>query len=60
MKLSNVLVPAVGFVGAVNAGVAHWGKTGTAEGTHWTTIVTTEYTTYCPVCLGCYPKSEMA
>lgn len=56
MKLSTVLAPAMGLIGAVSAGKPHWGQTGTAESTYWTTIVTTAYTTYCPVCLGYNPQ----
>ena len=41
MKLSQLLAPVVGLLATANA----WGETGT----YWTTVVTTAYTTYCPV-----------
>ncbi|KAI0135671.1 hypothetical protein F4814DRAFT_402111 [Daldinia grandis] len=39
MKLSQILAPAVGLFGVANA----WGETAV-----WTTVVETDYTTYCP------------
>lgn len=43
MRLIQVLAPAVGLFAAAKA----WGETGAV----WTTVVETDYTTYCPVCI---------
>ncbi len=40
MRFTQILAPAAGLFAAVNA----WGETAV-----WTTVIETDYTTYCPV-----------